>query len=55
MAQWLNCYTAAETVLTTGGSIPGNRLKVDSAFYPSEVNKMSTEFAAVGAMFSPHN
>ena len=42
VAQWLNRCTAAKTVLTTWVSIPGSWLKVDSAFYPSEVDKMST-------------
>ena len=45
VAQWLNCCTAAKTVLMTWGSIPGSQLKVDSAFYPSEVGKMSTQLA----------
>ena len=45
---WLNCCTAAKTVLTTWGSIPGSRLKIDSAWYPSEVGKMSTQLAGGG-------
>ena len=45
VAQWLNRCTAAKTVLVTWGSIPDSRLKVDSAFYPSEVSKMSTQLA----------
>ena len=52
--QWLNCCTAAKTVLTTRSSIPGSRLKVDSAFYPSEVGKMSTQPAG-RAKCSLHN
>ena len=48
MVQWLNGCTAAKTVLTTWGSIPGSWLKVDSAFYPSEVDKMSTQLAGGG-------
>ena len=47
-AQWLNHYTATKIVLMTWGSIPGSRLKVDSAFYPSEVGKMSTQLAGGG-------
>ena len=43
VAQWLNCCTAAKTVLKIWGSIPGSQLKVDSAFYPSEIGKMSTQ------------
>ena len=50
VAQWLNCCTAAKTVLTTRGSIPGSRIKVDSAFYPSEVGKMSTQLAGGGGV-----
>ena len=48
VAQWLNCCTTAKIVLTTWGSIPGSRLKVDSAFYPSEVSKMSTQLTGGG-------
>ena len=39
----LHMGACAKTVLTTWGSILGNRLKVDSGFYPSEVSKMSTQ------------
>ena len=56
VAQWLNCCTAAKTVLTTRGSIPSSWLKLDSAFYPSEVSKMSTQLTGGGeAMCSLHN
>ena len=48
VAQWLNCCTTAKIVLMTRGSIPGSQLKVDSAFYPSEVSKMSTQLAGGG-------
>ena len=44
MTQWLNCCTAAKTVLTT----PGSHLKVDSAFYPSEIGKRSAQLAGGG-------
>ena len=37
VAQWLNLCPAAKTELTTWGSIRGSLLKVDLAFYPSEV------------------
>ena len=43
VAQWLNRCTAAKTVPMTWGSIPGSRLKVDSAFYPPEVGQMSIQ------------
>ena len=43
VAQWLNCFTAAKTVLMTWGSVLGSQFKVDSAFYPFEVGKMSTQ------------
>ena len=44
MAQWLKRCTAAKTVLTTWSSNP----KVDSAFHPSKVGKMSTQLAGGG-------
>ena len=49
---WLNCCTATKTVLMTWDSIPDSWLKVDSAFYFSEVR--STQLAG-GAMCSLHN
>ena len=57
VAQWLNGCIAAKTVLMIWGSIPGSRLKVDSAFYPSKVGKMSTQLAGAGGggMCSLHN
>ena len=55
IVQWLNCCTAAKSVLSTWGSIPSSWLKVDSAFYLSKVSKMSTHLAGGGAMCSLYN
>lgn len=38
---WLNCCTEAKTVFMTQGSVPGSRRRVDSAFPPFEVGKIS--------------
>ena len=43
VAQWLNCSSAAKTLLMSWGSIAHSWLKVDSAFHPSEVHQMSTQ------------
>ena len=48
MVQWLNFCTAPK-LLATQGSIPGSQLKVDSAFYPYKVGKMSTQLAGGGS------
>lgn len=39
------CCTAAKIALTIWGSISGSQFVVDSAFYSSVVNKMSTQLA----------
>ena len=47
----LECSPSVQTAalqLMTWGSIPDSQLKVDSAFYPSKVGKMSTQLAGGG-------